>query len=475
MNNRAANLTSLEKYSFGIGAIGKDMAFNIVGGFYMLFLVLVIGLNGTIVGIAFALTRVFDAINDPIMGTIVDNTRTKWGKYRPWLAIGTLSNAVILILMHLDFDLGNAGSYAFYLTMYVVWGITYTLMDVPYWSMIPAISGTKAERNSISSIARIFAAIGGAVSTATIPIIYQNYGYGNKVFLVMSAVTACLFTFFMTFTVVFTKEKIIIPSAKIKLKEIFNVIRKNDQLLAYLATFSLYAIGGTIMTTAGIYYFKVVLNNEGLMTVFLAIGGIGGTGISMILYPKLAARFSRRNLYIFALIFSIAGFVVMSAMSFMTIESKVMLIGLLTGGWMVFFALGIANVGATVMLADIVDYGEWKTGNRNENITFSMQTFVYKCAAAVSSLIMGIALSVGNIPKIDPQGNFVGEVTSLGKAIIKIVIFVLPIIFFIPSYFLYIKMYKLNGKYQDDMLDELYATRDKNEQEAIVTQSSTTT
>ena len=458
----AANLTKLEKYSFGIGAIGKDMAFNIVGGFYMLYLTLVIALDPVAVGVAFALTRVFDAFNDPIMGTIVDNTRSKWGKFRPWLAIGTLSNAIILVLMYMNFDMGRSAEYFYYFTMYVLWGITYTLMDVPYWSMIPAISGTKAERNSISSIARICAAIGGALTTALIPVILNKYHYGNSVFLTLGLVVALCFTFFMAFTVLFTKEKIVVPGQKVKLSEIFNIIKKNDQLVAYLSTFGLYAIAGTIMTTAGIYYFKVVLNNESMMTVFLAVGGVGGAGVSMLLYPLFAKKFSRRNLYIFALIVTMAGFFVMTIFSFAFNDNTIALIAILFGGWMVFFAQGIANVGATVMLADIVDYGEWKMGNRNENITFSMQTFVYKCAAAVASLIMGFALKIGNIPAVDALGNFVGEVTDFGKGVVKFVIFALPIVFIIPSYYFYKKLYKLNGKYQDDMLEKLYSTREKN-------------
>lgn len=459
-NNRAANLSKLEKYSFGIGAIGKDMAFAIVAGVYMLYLVLVVGLDGAVVGIAFALTRVFDAINDPIMGTVVDNTRTRWGKFRPWLAIGTLLNAVILIVMYMDVNVGKMGDYIFYLSMYVVWGITYTLMDVPYWSMIPAISGTKEERNSISSIARIFAAVGGALTAAAVPMIYNTYGYDNKVFLTMATVVAIMFTFFMTFTVLFTKEKIVIDSQKVKLREIYNVIKKNDQLLAYLATFSLYAVGGTIMGTAGIYYFKVVLDNEAMMTVFLGIGGVGGAGIAMVAYPYLVKKFTRKKMYIFALRSSACGLSIMSIFAFAFGSNPAALIGVFVGGWLVFFAQGIANVGATVMLADIVDYGEWKTGNRNENITFSMQTFVYKCAAAVASLIIGITLKVASIPTINPDGTFDGDVSNFGKAAIKFVIFTLPILFVIPSYIFYKKYYKLNGKFQDDIMEELYLRRE---------------
>jgi len=459
---RAANLSRKEKWSFGIGGIGKDMAFNIVSGFYMLYLTLVVGLDAAIVGLAFALTRVFDALNDPIMGTIVDNKKTKWGKFRPWLLIGTLLNAVILILMHMDFNLGKTPEYFYYLSMYVIWGVTYTLMDVPYWAMIPAISGTKKERNEISSFARIFTSIGAAMTGGVIPIILGKFGYDNKIFLMMGIITAFSFIFFMTFTVLFTKEKIVVPTMNIKFKDIFKTIRKNDQLIAYLSTYGLYAIGTTVMMTAGVYYFKVVLNNESLMTVFLAIGGGLGGGVAMIIYPFLAKKFSRRRIYVTALYATVAGFLFMAVFAFFKMNYALSIVGLMLGGWMFYFSQSITAVGSTVMLADVVDYGEYKLGNRNENITFSMQTFVYKCAAAVSSLIMGFALKIAEVPQIKPDGTFDGTVTDFGKTIIKIVIFILPIFFILPSLFFYFRLYKLNGEYYDNIIKELYHRRDEN-------------
>ncbi len=465
--NRAANLTAKEKYSFGIGAIGKDMAYNIVTGFYMLYVTLVVGLDPLVVGLVFALARVFDALNDPVMGTIVDNTRSLWGKFRPWLLVGTLSNAVIIILMHTDFNLGLSWEYVYYLSIYIVWGITYTIVDIPYWSMIPAISGTKEERNSISSIGRIFASAGGAITAGTIPIILGTYGYDRSVFLTMSIVVAFFFIFFMSFTVLFTKEKIVVLGEKIKLSGILQVIRGNDQLLAYISTFGLYAIAGTILTTTGIYYFKVVLDQESLMTIFLIFGGVGGAGVSMILYPVLARKFSRRNIYIFALLATIAGFSIMSLFAFAFGAAEAAIIGVFIGGWLVFFAQGIAMVGSTVMLADVVDYGEWKTGNRTENITFSMQCFLYKFASAVAAIIIGIALKIGDIPVIDPSGMFVGTVTESGKNIVTFVIFTLPILFAIPATIFYLKRYKLNGKYHDKIIEELYIKRDQKEAMAL--------
>ena len=461
--NRAANLSFGEKLSYGMGAIGKDLVFATISGFYMMYLTQVVGLTGFIVGIVFAIARAWDAFNDPIMGSFVDNTRSKWGKFRPWLALGTLLNAIVVILMFADFNLPNLAEYYYYLIIYVIWGMSYTIVDIPYWSLIPAISGTPEERNSISSLARIFASAGGFIATALMPMVLGEFGWGREIFFSSGVVLAGCFVFFMAFTVIFTREKIIGISEKVKIREILRIIIDNDQLLAYFASFGLFACAAIIITHSGMYYFKIVLDNEQLLTFFLITGGIGGMGVAMFIYPLLARRFGRRPVYIAAMIIAITGFFTLTTSSFILGGTNAMaLFWLFSGGWMVMFANGLASVGATVMLADIVDYGEWKSGNRTENITFSAQCLAYKFATAISALITGAAVSIGNIPTINPDGTFYGEVTAAGKDVITFAIFTLPVVFVILGLFFYIKYFKFYGAYQEKIMQELNSRhRDK--------------
>ena len=150
-----------EKLAFSSTAIGKNLVYFLVATYYMFYLTQVQGLSGTVVGIFFGFTRVFDAINDPLMGTIVDNTRSKFGKFRPWIMAGTVLNAIVLVLMFTSLaDTGIILKYVFYLMLYVLWGITYTLMDVPYWSMIPAIATCGKDKDSVSALTQLAAGIG---------------------------------------------------------------------------------------------------------------------------------------------------------------------------------------------------------------------------------------------------------------------------------------------------------------------------
>ncbi|CAG9713063.1 MFS transporter [Clostridium neonatale] len=173
-------ITSKEKYSFGIGAIGKDAVYNIVAIYFMFYLTDVLGIGAGFIGALFFVARIWDAINDPIMGLVVDNTRTKWGKFRPWILIGTIVNSIILVFLFTDCGLTGTQLYLYVSVMYILWGMTYTLMDVPYWSMLPNLTSDKKEREQISVIPRIFAALAGlAINSLGLQIV-STLGKGNQ-------------------------------------------------------------------------------------------------------------------------------------------------------------------------------------------------------------------------------------------------------------------------------------------------------
>ena len=144
-------LTFREKYSYGIGAFGKDLVYAFVATYLMMFFTDEVGISSVFVGGLFFVSRFWDAINDPIMGKIVDNTNTKWGKFRPWLLIGTLINAVVLIFLFINPAKFLSGKmvYVYCSAAYILWGMTYTIMDIPYWSMIPSFTSDSSERDKM--------------------------------------------------------------------------------------------------------------------------------------------------------------------------------------------------------------------------------------------------------------------------------------------------------------------------------------
>ena len=156
-------LTFKQKAAFGIGAVGKDMVYALSASYAMYFYQDVLGLSATFVGLILMIARIFDAVNDPFMGVLVAKTRTRWGRFRPWLFTGTVLNAVVLYALFAAPNLEEAGLMVYFSIVYILWGVTYTMMDIPYWSMIPAVTKTSSDRENLSVVGRTCAGVGSAL------------------------------------------------------------------------------------------------------------------------------------------------------------------------------------------------------------------------------------------------------------------------------------------------------------------------
>ena len=170
-------LSGVEKFAYGIGAVGKDMVYMLSASYILYYYQDIMGVSAWIMGIILLVARVFDAFNDPIMGVIVAKTKSRWGKFRPWLFIGTLTNAIILYLMFAcPPTLKGSGLVAYAACFYILWGVTYTMMDIPYWSMVPAFTESGKEREGLSALARTCAGVGSAIVTIVTVLAVTNIG-----------------------------------------------------------------------------------------------------------------------------------------------------------------------------------------------------------------------------------------------------------------------------------------------------------
>ncbi|MFW5780624.1 MAG: glycoside-pentoside-hexuronide (GPH):cation symporter, partial [Bacillota bacterium] len=323
-------LTNKEKLSFSATAMGKNLVYFLVATYYMFYLTQAQGLSGSIVGTFFAVTRIFDAINDPIMGTIVDNTRTRYGKFRPWILIGTITNTFVLILMffpiqHTDIIF----RYIFYLSLYLFWGITYTLMDVPYWSMIPAITTNAAEKNSVSSLTQIAAGIGMIFAIAVMPMVFTSFGTSVDpvAYLYPSIIIGVFFILLTILTVFVVKEKTIIKYQKIRFKEMLTLLFKNDQLLAYNIIMMCVLTASTIIMTFATYFFSFVLGDHTLklFLVFFIIAGISQAG-GMLSYPFIAKKINMNKIFYFAGFSSIFGLILFSLLTSTPMKDNIIML-----------------------------------------------------------------------------------------------------------------------------------------------------
>ncbi len=173
-------LTRSQTAAFGIGAVGKDMVYALSASYVMYFYQDILGLSATFVGLILMIARVFDALNDPFMGILVAKTRTKWGRFRPWLLSGTVLNAFILYALFAAPDMSKARLMVYFGVVYILWGVTYTMMDIPYWSMIPAVTDTPKDRENLSVVGRTCAGIGSAVIQVGTLLAVAALGGGNE-------------------------------------------------------------------------------------------------------------------------------------------------------------------------------------------------------------------------------------------------------------------------------------------------------
>ncbi|CAM4175917.1 melibiose:sodium transporter MelB [Vibrio astriarenae] len=398
------NITLKTKASYGIGALGKDFACAPIYIFLMFYFTDVAGLSAAFVGTIFLAARIIDAITDPMMGVIVDNTRSRFGKFRPWIVIGTLLNAIVLVGLFSTHMFDGKALYIYAAAAYILWGLTYTIMDIPYWSMIPALSSSREEREKLVVWPRLFASLAWFITGTYGLHIVGELGNGDQGagFFNMAMLIAVLFVMSAFLIARNVKEKTAAvtntPAEKFAFKDVLTIIGKNDQLKALIGTVLSFQIANLLVGGFAIYYFSYALGNPELFPVYMMVAGAAEVA-GVFLFPRIAAALPRKNLWLIACGFPILSCLVLLVMGVM-VPGNAMLIGV--AGAAIKFGVGIANALQTVMLADVVDYGEHKTGHRSESVIFSVQTMLVKFAGAAGGFIVGVGLSiVGYVPNVE--------------------------------------------------------------------------
>jgi len=456
------------KLGYGVGAIGLDLSYGMFYSFLSHYLVTTLGLKEGFLLLLTPLARIWDGINDPMMGTIVDNTRTKFGKYRPWILIGAVCNGIVLFLLFSRFGLSGLPLYIYVAIMYVLWGMSNTLADIPYWSMIPSFTSEEKERNLVSTVARTFSGLGQGIITIATPIVVpllstginkDKDGYTPEGFSKWAGICGILLVFFALVCVLTTKETNVVYGEKKKFsfKQIFKVIKSNDQLVVFMVFAMLSNAGWYLTSGTAVTYFTQVVGDGKAQSLFQLIGAAGSV-LGLLVIPIMSVKFTKRTTYSFSLITTIVGY------ALMFVFGPILKINIALDICYILASIGISSmfVSQTIFLADIVDYGEFKNGERNESITFSMKGFLQKLAYTIQTVIyyggLGLFRYSEQVNECKQRGAEVA-VNSQTQTAIGVIGFAVPIVLLLASLIVFRSKFKLYGKLADEVHDYIIEKR----------------
>lgn len=423
-------LTLKERICFTVGAFGRSGIYTLMSMFTLVFFQNGAGLTlkqGTTI---ILIGRIFDALNDPVMGMIVDRTKSRWGKMRPYLLFSPVPIAISTILLFTaPFEDGSGKAFVWALVTYILWGVCFTVQDVPFWGLSSVITPLESERTSFISTARLGSTFGGILPALVVPILYQsNMGYQKGFFIsaVIFAFLGCGLSILIFFV---SKERVPKMDHTPSFKETFVVLGKDKLLIIVIFA----AILGSTMVTANqcadyIGNYLVIQNHTDFSQIFSATGELlGGVdaakaydfwiprgtivttltvaiGVGMVpamaIFPLLRKKLSLKQIYIYSAVFGL----VVHALCYVVFSRDVTSVNIYVL-WVFLFLmglpLGIYNVITYALIADAVDYMEWKTGERHEGVCFSFQTFLSKVNAAVATFVFGQILDRTDFKPVD--------------------------------------------------------------------------
>jgi len=448
------NLEQRNRVCFGLGTVGRDMFYAFEANTLLYFLSDVLSLPVWVFGaVSMVLTvmRIFDAFNDPITGLLIDNIRSPWGKFKPAILVGGILSAVFSVMLFANIGSGW-GFVILFGAAYLLWDITYGINDIGYWTLLPVLSSDQKQREKTGAFARICANIGMYIVMVAWQPVTSGLGDTPRVWFWCAVVIAAVYLLGLLFPLLGIKEKRIAPEKQesTTVGQMFRALLKNDQLMWTTLAMGLFMVGYCTTVNFAVYYMKYLFGNEGMYVVLVAVVGVSQLG-TLAVYPAVAKRMSRRQLYTLGTALVVIGYAI-----FFFAEVSILLIAL--GAVLVFVGQAFIQTLMLMFLADTVEYGQWKLGKRNESITFSVQPLINKIGGALATGIVSLTLIISGI-KVD--GGTVDAIDSQGKLIMKLAMFAVPLLMIVAGYIVYLKKYRISEEYYAQILKDLESRETK--------------
>ena len=437
------------RWSFAVGTVGRDMVYSMMALFLIVYLTEVLDLDDATLwwvnGILLA-ARIFDAFTDIVMGGIIDNTRTRWGQFKPWIVAGMMSVALITILLFTDLGLRGPGYVALFAVVYIAWGLAWTMNDIGYWSMLPALTLDQRERERLGALAKVFATIGLFTIVVAIIPVTGMLGGDARAWQLFTIGAAAIMILGQLVTLVGVREPQRTGAVEhTTVRDVARAIGLNDQLLWTALAMVLFLVGYNTTTSFGVYFFKYAYRDENMFSPFAAILGVAQL-LGFALFPLLRKRFSRKRLFSIAM-----GLVGLGYLVFFFSPMDIVPIGI--AGLLLFVGASFVIVLMIVFLTDCIEYGQWKLGHRNGAVTFALQPFINKIGGAVGTAIVGATLILTGIN----AARTPDDVTEGGLLGMRLMMMGFPMVLMLASYLIYLRFYRIDEAFHAEIVADLRA------------------
>ncbi len=422
-----------EVLRYGFGGIGSNIAFMLVMAYLMFFYTDIFGINAAAVGGLFLVTRIVDAVTDPLMGMIADRTKSRFGKFRVWIIIGAPLLGVLVAMMFSAPNLSPTGKLVYVYVTYILYSLISTMVNIPYHSLTPVLSEDPDQRTVIATAKQLLGQFGIAfVTIGAVPITlalggdaraWQIYGIISGLLIIISFYTCASGAkeHDVSNIEVETSDQITSNEEAITLKKQFALIFKNRALLMLMIAFGTDMIAFAGANAVNIYYFTYAVKRPELIAVVGMFGLFVGVPMTFTI-PALSKRFGKKRLFIIA---SSALIIIASSLFFIPFEATNLIV---VQAAILAAVSPFTGVIGWAMLADCVEYGEWVTGVRGEGTVSSQLTFINKLGMALGGMLAGVMLSaVGYVAGVDQTQEVLKAIVGI-KALLPALGYVCSVI-----------------------------------------------
>ena len=488
------------KWIYSATALGRDAAYTLISLFlitYIQFAAPIGYVNGVrdpglyatqfgVISLIVIIARIWDGLNDPIMGFIIERCHFKMGKYKPWILIGAITNTAVMLVLFLARPEGWAYVVLFGV-FYFLWDITYTMNDIGYWSMLPALTSDEKQRNEITTIMSIFISFGAFAVGGIVPMVVggnavENYGIIAIVVSVVFLASQLILVFFAKESARnLEQEKI---SQKTKFGDMFRLLKTNDQLRWIVIVILIYYIASNILNGLGLNYFYLTFNYDvgGSVQFLFTIMYAGGTILAQFLFPVLIKFLKRNTLLFISFLMMALGHVVFffigAPLNGVEPIGKTYPILLYLLGIVIFAGQGIFYLILLIMMENTIEYNEWKTGERKEAVAFSLRPLTAKLASSAQQgivyltlLVSGALVVTEQISELEVQKGFDPELNIITQANAAIangqhdmvtlaaVMTLVPFLLYVGAYLITRFLYKIDEKKYAQIVKEVEERR----------------